>query len=218
MASSNLLKAVRWGLWGAVALAAAGWAAYATGALDILRGKTAGGGITLQGAVAIGGPFRLTSHEGRPFDSAELKGKPYALFFGFTHCPDVCPTTLLEMTQHLAALGPAADKLKVLFVSVDPERDTPKLLKDYLTAFDHRIIGLTGTPAEIAAVARSYRAYYEKVPGKDAGKDGAKDTSYTMNHAASVYMMDAAGKFVGTFNFQEKQEIQRAKLGRLVAP
>jgi protein SCO1 len=209
MANSPILKNVRRAAWGLVALVAAGWGMHAAGGFDLLRG-TAG---SLPGSVSIGGPFRLTSHEGRPFDSAELKGAPYALFFGFTHCPDVCPTTLLEMTQHLAALGPAADKLKVLFVTVDPERDTPKLLKDYLSAFDPRITGLTGTPAEIAAVAKSYRAYYEKVPGKSGEKDG-----YTMNHAASVYLMDGAGKFMGTFNFQEKQEIQRTKLNRLVAP
>ena len=204
MASSATLTLLRRAAWGVVALVAAGWAVYALGGLDLVRRKDG----SLVGSVAIGGPFRLTSHEGRPFDSAELAGKPYALFFGFTHCPDVCPTTLLEMSQHLQALGPAADKLKVLFVTVDPERDDAKLLKDYLSAFDTRIVGLTGTPAEIAAVARGYRAYYEKVPGKDG--------DYSVNHAASVYLMDATGAFKGTFNFQEKAEIQRAKLRRLI--
>ena len=211
MASNATLKMVRRAAWAVVALVVAGWGLFAAGGLDLLRGKVGGLTASLPGSVTIGAPFRLTSHEGRIFDSAELKGAPYALFFGFTHCPDVCPTTLLEMTQHLAALGPAADKLKVLFVTVDPERDTPQLLKDYLSAFDPRIIGLTGTPAEIAAVAKSYRAYYEKVPSKSGEKEGG----YTMNHAASVYLMDAAGKFTGTFNFQEKPEIQRAKLARL---
>ena len=213
MASSTTLRKVRLLAWGAVALIAAGWGLHAAGVLDALTGK--GGGIAskLPGSVTIGGPFKLTAQDGRLFDSAELKGAPYVLFFGFTQCPDVCPTTLLEMTQHLAALGPAADKLKVVFVTIDPERDTPTLLKDYLSAFDARIIGLTGTLPEIAAVARSYRAYYEKVPTKSGGADGG----YTMNHAASVYMMDSAGKFTGTFTFQEKQEIQRDKLRRLVA-
>ena len=210
MANSTTLKTIRRAAWGIVALAVAGWGLHAVGGFELLRGKTAGLTSNLPGNVTIGAPFRLTSHEGQPFDSAELKGVPYALFFGFTNCPDVCPTTLLEMTQHLAALGPTASKIKVLFVTVDPERDTPRLLKDYLSAFDPRIIGLTGTPAEIAAVAKSYRAYYEKIPGKEGG--------YTMNHAASVYLMDAQGKFVGTFNFQEKQEIQRTKLRRLVEP
>jgi protein SCO1 len=195
--------------WAAVALAAAGWAVYAFGGLDLLRRKDG----SLLASVTIGGPFKLTAQDGRVFDSAELKGKPYALFFGFTRCPDICPTTMLEMGQHLQALGPAADKLKAVFVTVDPERDTPELLKDYLSAFDTRIIGLTGTPAEIAAVAKSYRAFYEKVPSKA----GAKEGDYTMNHTASVYLMDGNGKFKGTFNFQEKQEIQREKLRRLAA-
>ena len=202
------MRTVRLAAWAAVALAAAGWGVHALGGFDLLRRKDG----SLLASVAVGGPFKLTAHDGRMFDSAELSGAPYALFFGFTRCPDVCPTTMLEMSQHLQALGPAAAKLKVLFVTVDPERDTPELLKDYLSAFDTRILGLTGTPAEIAAVAKSYRAFYEKVPSKA----GAKEGDYTMNHAASVYLMNASGKFVGTFNFQEKQEIQRDKLRRLV--
>ena len=211
MASSPNLKIVRRAAWGFVAVVAAGWGLHASGALDALRASGSGVVANLPGTVTIGAPFKLTAQDGRVFDSAALAGAPYALFFGFTHCPDVCPTTLLEMTQHLAALGPSAAKLKVVFVTVDPERDTVQLLKDYLSAFDPRIIGLTGTPAEIAAVARSYRAYYEKVPTKSGGADG-----YTMNHAASVYLMDSAGKFSGTFTFQEKPEIQREKLRRLV--
>lgn len=207
-ASNSTLRTIRRVAWALVAVVAAGWGAYALGGLDLLRRKDG----SLLASITIGGPFKLIAQDGRMFDSAELKGRPYALFFGFTRCPDICPTTMLEMSQHLAALGPAADRLKVLFVTVDPERDTPDLLKDYLSAFDTRIVGLTGTAAEIAAVAKSYRAFYEKVPSKA----GAKEGDYTMNHAASVYLMDANGKFMGTFNFQEKQEIQRDKLRRLV--
>ena len=203
MANSTLMTNIRRAAWAVVALVLAGWGLHALVGQDLLRRKDG----SLLGSVKIGAPFRLTTQTGRPFDSAELKGSPYVLFFGFTQCPDVCPTTLLEMTQHLQALGADADKLKVLFVTVDPERDTIQLLKDYLSAFDSRIIGLTGTPAEIAAVAGSYRAYYERVPTKDG---------YTMNHAASVYMMDGDGQFAGTFNFQEKSEIQRDKLRRLL--
>lgn len=165
---------------------------------------------TLVGSVQIGGPFKLTSHRGEPFDSATLKGRPYAIFFGFTRCPDVCPTTLLEMTNHLQALGVAADKLAVLFVTVDPTRDDAAFLKEYLASFDPRIVGLTGTEARIADVTRAYRAVYEKVPGKDG--------NYTFNHSASVFLFDAAGKFAGTLNYTEGEAAQRAKLKRLVEP
>jgi cytochrome oxidase Cu insertion factor (SCO1/SenC/PrrC family) len=98
-----------------------------------------------QARVPIGGPFKLTSHEGKPFTEADLKGKPFLVFFGFTHCPEVCPTTLHDLSQDLESLGAGADKLRVAFITVDPARDTPELLKTYLSSFDPRIVGLTGT-------------------------------------------------------------------------
>jgi protein SCO1 len=159
-------------------------------------------------AAAIGGPFELTSHEGKRFKSGDLKGKPFALFFGFTNCPDVCPTTLLELTNRMAELGADADKLRIVFVTVDPEKDTPEFMKRYIANFDKRVIGLTGTPAEIAAIAKAYRAVYAKVKTKD---------DYTMDHTATVYLMDAQGRFVSTIAYQEAAETQRAKLKRLVA-
>lgn len=157
--------------------------------------------------VPIGGPFRLTSHEGKPFTEADLKGKPFAVFFGFTHCPEVCPTTLYDLTQDLAALGADADRLRVAFVTVDPEQDTPDLLKTYLSSFDPRIVGLTGTPEEIAAVAKAYKIYYRKVP---------TDSGYTMDHSATIFLMDSKGDFYGTSNFQEPEETRRAKLKQLI--
>ena len=166
----------------------------------------AGGGLPL--AATIGGPFELTTHEGKRLSAADLKGRPFAMFFGFTFCPDVCPTTLLELTNVIRELGPDADKMRFLFVTVDPERDTPEQLKLYVSNFDPHITGLTGSAADIANVARAYRAYYEKVPTKDG---------YTMNHSAITYLMDKQGQFFGTIAYQEKHETQVAKLKRLVA-
>jgi protein SCO1 len=137
----------------------------------------------------VGGPFELTTHDGKRLSSSELAGTPFAIFFGFTSCPDVCPTTMLELTNVLRRLGPDADRMRYFFVSVDTERDTPEQLKLYLSNFDHRITGLVGTPAEIAAVARAYRVYYEKVPTKDG---------YTYNHTALLYLMGRDGHLVGT--------------------
>ena len=159
--------------------------------------------------VTIGGPFTLTTHEGAKLSEADLKGAPFTVFFGFTHCPEVCPTTLWEMSEALAALGPEADRLKVLFVSVDPERDTPESLALYLQSFDQRIVGLTGSEEEIATVANAYRAYWRKVPTEDG--------DYTMDHTASVYLMDAAGEFTGTIAYEEQADVRIAKLKRLVA-
>ncbi|MGO4706633.1 SCO family protein [Microvirga sp. 2MCAF38] len=156
---------------------------------------------------AIGGPFRLTNQEGKPFSSDALKGKPFAIFFGFTHCPDVCPTTLYDLTQDMTALGPDADKLNVIFVTVDPTRDDPALMKDYLSSFDPRIIGLTGTEDEIAAVAKAYRVFYRKVP---------TDSGYTMDHTATIFLMDRKGQFSGGSNFQEPAETRLGKLKRLI--
>jgi protein SCO1/2 len=157
--------------------------------------------------VPIGGPFRLTSHEGKTFTDQDLKGKPFAVFFGFTHCPEVCPTTLYDLTQDLAALGKDADKMRVAFITVDPAQDTPELMKTYLGSFDPRIVGLTGTEEEIAAVAKAYKIYYRKVP---------TESGYTMDHTATILLMDSRGEFYGTSNFQESDEIRRQKLRQLV--
>lgn len=200
MDTIRLARLIRLGAWGALA-----GAAIAAGFLYIgLLQRT---GVELPGAARYGGAFSLTTHEGRPFSSDNLGGRPYVLFFGFTNCPDVCPTTLLEMTNHLEALGRDADRLAVLFVTVDPERDTAEHLKAYLAAFDRRIVGLTGSPAQIAAVARAYRAFYEKV---------ATSTGYTMNHSASLFLVDAKGSLAGTTNHQETEAVQREKLRRLL--
>jgi protein SCO1/2 len=138
--------------------------------------------------VQIGGPFQLVDMNGRPVTEKTLLSKPTAIFFGFTYCPEVCPTTMAEMTAWLKALGPDADRLNVVFVSVDPERDTPEQLKLYLSNFDHRIQGFTGTPENIARTAKAYRVYYQKVATDGGG--------YTLDHSSAIYLFDAQGRFV----------------------
>lgn len=159
------------------------------------------------GRVPVGGPFRLTSHEGKPFTDADLKGKPFVVFFGFTHCPEVCPTTLYDLTQDLESLGSDSDKLRVAFITVDPAQDTPELMKTYLSSFDPRIVGLTGTDEQIAAVAKEYKIYYRKVP---------TDSGYTMDHSAQIFLMDSKGDFYATSSFQESADTRRAKLKQLI--
>jgi protein SCO1/2 len=156
----------------------------------------------------IGGPFTLTTQTGAKLSNADLKGKPFAVVFGFTRCPEVCPTTLWEMSQAFDKLGPDADKLRMLFISVDPTRDTPEFMARYLQSFDKHITGLTGTEDEIAAVAKEYRIYYEKVPTDDG--------DYTMNHTATIFLMDADGQFTGTISYGESMGMRLQKLRRLI--
>ena len=155
---------------------------------------------------AVGGPFHLVDQNGRAVTDADFKGRTLIVFFGFTHCPDICPTTLFEISEVLKRLGPDADQTAALFVSVDPERDTPEKLKDYLSSFHPRIFGLSGTPAEIEAVKRAYRVYAKKVPL--AGGD------YTMDHTAVIYLMDKQGRFVAPFNLKRTAEEAAADLKR----
>jgi protein SCO1/2 len=156
-------------------------------------------------AAAIGGPFRLIDQDGRAVTDRDFNGEPYLVFFGFTHCPDVCPTTLMEVSDVLDKLGGDA-RIGALFITVDPERDTPAELKEYLSSFNPRFKGLTGDPAAIAQVAKSYRVYLKKVP-LDNG-------DYTMDHTALVYLMDKNGKFVAPFNLKRRPEDAAADLRR----
>jgi protein SCO1/2 len=157
-------------------------------------------------AAAIGGPFQLTDQDGRTVTEQDLLGKPSLVFFGFTHCPDVCPTTLFDMSQVLRALGPDADRTRAFFVTVDPERDTQSVLKDYLSSFDPHIIGLTGDLPAITAVAKEYRAYFKKVTIDGGG--------YTMDHTAITYLMDKDGRFVSPFKLNRATEDAAADLRR----
>ena len=157
-----------------------------------------------QQIAAIGGPFQLVDQNGRTLSDRDLKGRPFLVFFGFTHCPDVCPTALFEMSEILRALGPDAERTRALFITVDPERDTPAVIKDYLSSFDPHLIGLTGDPAAIAAVAKAYRVYFKKVPLDGGG--------YSMDHTAIVYLMDKEGRFVAPFNLKRTTEAAVADL------
>jgi protein SCO1/2 len=145
---------------------------------------------------AIGGPFRLTDQSGAAVTEKNLQGKPSIIFFGFTHCPDVCPTALFEMSEILRAMGKDADRVNAYFISVDPERDNKDAMKDYLSSFDPHLKGLTGDPDSIAKVLSAYRVYAKKVP--------LKDGDYTMDHTALTYLMDRDGKFVAPFNLNRK--------------
>ena len=166
------------------------------------------GGFSFQGTALrtaqIGGPFRLTDQNGRAVTDQDLKGKPFLVFFGFTHCPDVCPTTLFDMSEVMKSLGSDANRVGALFITVDPQRDTAASLKDYLSNFDPHVEGLTGDPAALAAVAKEYRVYYKKVP-----LDGG---DYTMDHTAIVYLMDKDGHFVSPFNLKRKPDASAAEL------
>lgn len=155
----------------------------------------------------IGGPFRLTDVNGQVFDSAALAGKPFVVFFGFTHCPEVCPTTLNDLTLAMATLGEKAADLRAIFITVDPGRDTPEALKSYVSAFDPRIIALTGSDEDIAKVARLYRVYYARQATSDGG--------YTMDHTSLIFLMNRKGEFVGTLDFHEPADVRIQKLERL---
>jgi len=160
-------------------------------------------------AVPIGGPIRLTDQDGKSFDSASLDGKPYAVFFGFTHCPDACPTTLSEIARTEDEIGAPAKELTTLFVTVDPERDTPAVLKDYISNFGGNTIALSGTPEQVAEVAKAYRVFYKKVPTSDGG--------YTMDHTAVLYLMNRDGKFADVIAYSEDHDRYVEKIKKLLA-
>src|SRR3954471_9190978 len=156
------------------------------------------------GTAAIGGPFKLTDQTGKTISDQDLKGRPFLVFFGFTHCPDACPTALFDMSEVLNRLGPDADKVNALFITAHPEREPPAALKDSLSSFDPHLIGVGGDTDALAAVAKEYRVYYKKVP--------LKDGDYTMDHTAIVYLMDKTGQFVAPFNLKRRPEEAAADL------
>jgi protein SCO1 len=153
---------------------------------------------------AIGGPFRLVNQDGQTVTDQDYKGRPFLVFFGFTHCPEICPTTLFEVSEIIRKLGAEGDRVRAIFITIDPERDTPAALKEYLSSFDRRLSALTGDADAIAAVAKSYRAFYRKVPLEQGG--------YTMDHTAIVYLMDKQGRFVAPFSLKRTTETSVAEL------
>ncbi len=180
------------------------------GAIGYLWFLTSVPSVTTQGKALIGGPFKLASASGAVVDSESLKGKPYVIFFGFTHCPEVCPTTLYALTSALKDMGEAAKDIPAFFVTVDPDRDTAQALKDYMASFDNRVVALRPANAEeLAAITKTFRVFYRKVPTSDG--------SYTMDHTALVYLMDKNGDFFGTLANGEDAATMKGKLERLAA-
>ena len=197
------MKTFRIVLWAVVALAAVGLGALG---YQVTHQNAA---IGTAEAPELGGPFTLVGTDGEPVTRDDILGRPHAIFFGYTLCPDVCPTTMYEMGRHLKRLGPKGDELEVVFVSVDSERDTPDLVGDYIGAFDERIIGLTGSRDAVDEAVRAYRAYYKINPADEAG-------NVLIDHTASVLLFDADGRFAGTIAYGEDLETAYAKLERLV--
>ncbi|HEV7291898.1 MAG TPA: SCO family protein [Devosia sp.] len=155
------------------------------------------------------GSYELVDHRGAPVDETMFIGQPSVLFFGFTHCPEVCPTTMAEMASWFETLGPEAQDLRAYFVTVDPERDTPEIVGEYASWAGEQMTGVTGTPEEIAKIAKAWGVYYEKVP--------LEGDDYTMDHTASVYLIDAEGEFQGTVAYREDKDTALGKLRNLLA-
>jgi protein SCO1/2 len=194
-------KTLRVALWGMVALVAA-----IIGLIALNGSRQSGDTLALAN---FGAPFKLASSQGGELDSATLKGKRYGVFFGFTHCPEVCPTTLFEMSATLKELGDQAKDFRLIFITVDPERDTVANVKDYLANFDPRIEGVVPTMEQLPEVARAYHVYYKKQPTSDG--------SYTMDHTATLFLIDANGNLKSTLSFDETRDTRVEKMKKLLA-
>lgn len=157
----------------------------------------------------IGGPFTLTGTDGKPFASSKLNGRPAAMFFGFTHCPDVCPTTLARLTKLRRQLGKGDDALSIVFVSVDPERDTPAEVANYMSLYDTPIVGLTGSTAQVEQVKKQFGIFSRKVEQPGGG--------YSVDHSAAVILLDRNGQFVATISPEEGDKVALEKLQRISA-
>lgn len=167
-------------------------------------------GSPREGTPLIGGPFSLVDANGKRVTDRDFRGKLMLVFFGYTHCPDVCPTELQNMAEVMDKLGPDADQVAALFISVDPKRDTPDVLAGYVKNFSPRIVALTGDQAEIASAAKAYRVYFRKV-GNGASGD------YTVDHSAFVYLMDGSGKYITHFSFNSPPEAMTAVIKKQIA-
>lgn len=182
------LQTIRYTIWGAAAVILLVFA-------FVFWRQTNTGATNDSAVVTIGGPFTLTADDGTIVTEAALEGQPTLMFFGFTHCPDVCPTALAEVGTWLDALGPDADQLSVYLVTVDPERDTVPVMAQYLSVFDPQITGLTGTPEQIAAMLSEFHVFSEKV--------AIENGDYTMNHTAAFYLFDASGVFADVIDYHD---------------
>jgi protein SCO1/2 len=199
------MSTIRIILWIAVAVALFGLGAIAVSGYSLRAGSE----TAFQPGKPLGGEFSLIDQRGEPVTEAIFRGKPSVTLFGFTHCPDVCPTGLMEMAKWAEELGPEAEKLSFVFVTVDPERDKPQVLSDYIEAFSPRIVGITGEPDAVNAMTKNYKIYSKKVP--------VEGGDYVMDHTASMILQDSNGNFVGTIATGEAHETGLAKLKKLVA-
>lgn len=161
------------------------------------------------GGEPYGAAFTLTDQKGQSITEAALRGHPSAIFFGFTHCPEVCPTTLYELAGWLNTLGDEGRNINAYFVSIDPERDTPEVMNTYISNFSDRIIGISGDPEKVYAMAKSFAIYWKKVDTADG--------DYTMDHTATVLLLNGKGEFSGTIAYGENADTAIAKLKRLAA-
>lgn len=197
------MKTVRIVVWVAVLIVA-----------GVLGWLTVGGSKSPQ-AVAegpYGVPFTLVAQNGQPISEQALRGRPAVLFFGYTHCPDVCPTTLFEMNGWLQKVDPDGTKLNAYFVTVDPERDTPAIMNQYVSNVSSRITGISGDPGKVMDMIKGFRVYAKKVPLDEKQPNG----DYTMDHTASVFLLDSAGRFAGTIAYQEDPDTAVKKLENLI--
>lgn len=197
------MSAVRTMLWGAI---------FALGVILGLFGYTWLVSDRTVSEAPFGVPFALVNHNGEPITEKAFQGKPTALFFGFTHCPDVCPTTLFEMDGWLKEVDPEGTKLQAYWVSVDPERDTPAIMKQYIANVSSRIIGISGDPAKVMEMVKGFRVFAKKVPVDESKPDG----DYTMDHTASVFLLDDRGAFAGTISYNEDRAVAVKKLQNLI--
>jgi protein SCO1 len=197
------MKAIRIVLWAAVIVMAGalGWLTYS---ITQSSEKIA--------EAPFGVPFQLVDQNGQPISEQAFRGKPTALFFGFTHCPEVCPTTLFELDGWLKTVDPDAKGLQAYFVTVDPERDTPAILGQYIANVTDRVTGIAGEPDKIADVIKGFRVYAKKVPLDESQPDG----DYTMDHTASIFLLDAQGRFKGTIGYGENPDTAVKKLENLM--
>ena len=162
-------------------------------------------------ASLVGGPFVLENGDGKPVTDRDFRGKFMLVYFGYTYCPDVCPTTLNEVANALDHLGASANRLQPIFITVDPERDTPAVMKQYTAAFTPRLLGLTGTPEQIAKVAQEYRVYYAK------HRTGPGPNDYSMDHSSILYLMGPDGKFIAPLRADEPGTQMATDLAKLMS-
>ncbi|MEA1073195.1 SCO family protein [Sphingomonas sp. LY160] len=196
------MKRLRLVLWILVGLAAA-----AVIALLLRTPEPSSGQVEQTVMAPIGGPFTLTGTDGQPFASSRLAGKPAAVFFGFTNCPDVCPTTLARLTKLRRQLGKGDDAFSIVFISVDPERDTPAEVGKYMALYDTPVVGLTGNAADIERVKKQFGVYSAKAPQPGGG--------YSVDHTAAVFLMDRNGGFVSTLAYEEGDDVALDKIRRI---